>query len=79
MASCDALIGVDTGSAHVAACYGIPELTFYRQNMGSFTRWYAKSPSAVNVILKTENLPEADVSAVADAVHRFVEKLNCQN
>lgn len=75
MASCDAMIGVDTGSAHVAACYNIPELTFYQQNRANFTRWHARSPRAINVILPTANFAEADPAAVTDAVQNFLAQL----
>lgn len=76
MASCDAMIGVDTGSAHVAACFDIPELTFYGSNLANYSRWHAKAPKAVNVILKTANFAEADASVLTDAVHGFIgEKL----
>lgn len=72
MASCDAMIGVDTGSAHVAACFDIPELTFYGNNPANYSRWYAKAPKAVNVILKTANFAEAESSELTEAVRNFI-------
>lgn len=75
MASCDAMIGVDTGSAHAAACFDIPELTFYSSNMVNYSRWYARAPGAVNVILDTGHFGNADENAVSQAVKSFVQKI----
>lgn len=76
MASCDAMIGVDTGSAHVAACFDIPELTFYGDNPANYSRWHAKAPKAVNVILKTANFAEAESSELTGAVRDFIGSLD---
>ena len=75
MASCDAMIGVDTGSAHAAACFDIPELNFYSSNMVNYSRWYARAPGAVNVILDTGHFGNADENAVSQAVKSFVQKI----
>ena len=74
MASCKLMIGVDTGSAHVAACYSIPELTFYSNNMANYSRWYALSPVATNVILDNQFFGDMSTEELCRQVNLFLEK-----
>jgi ADP-heptose:LPS heptosyltransferase len=74
MASCQLMIGVDTGSAHVAACYNIPALTFYSNNMANYSRWYALSPLATNVILNNQFYREMSTKDLCRHVNLFLEK-----
>lgn len=75
MGACAALVGVDTGSAHVAASRGIPELTFYSGANANFARWHAKSPAAVNVILGTDDFGEASEELIAAETGKFAATL----
>lgn len=74
MASCQLMIGVDTGSAHVAACYNIPELTFYSNNMANYNRWHALSPLATNVILNNQFYSEMSTEELCRQLKKFLEK-----
>lgn len=74
-ASYDVFIGVDTATAHIAACYEIPQLCFYSNNLLNYCTWYARSPSATNVILSKFDMRELEVSDIEQYVQDFLAVL----
>ncbi len=70
-----ALIGMDTGTAHVMAAYGKPELTIYNGDMGNFNRWHADNPRAVNVMFDCQNLNDISIEKLHESLESFLNNI----
>lgn len=75
-ASYTCIIGVDTGTAHCAAMYDIPQLVFYQFNVDNFNRWRAISPNAECKITSGSSLYDAKPAEISTAVIKFINEHN---
>ena len=72
-ASYRAIIGVDTGTAHVAASYGVPAFTIYSNDIANFNRWHAVSDSAVNISYDCSTYYDIDNRKLDQDLGAFIE------
>ncbi|WP_406546671.1 glycosyltransferase family 9 protein [Succinimonas sp.] len=71
-ASYRAIMGVDTGTAHIAASYGIPEFTMYPDNIACYNRWYAINDRATNILYDCVSLTTVDNMRLQRDVDSFI-------
>jgi len=73
-ASYRAIIGVDTGTAHVAASYDVPEFTIYSNDVVNFNRWHAVSDRATNAAYDCCALSAVDNERLGRDLDEFISK-----